>query len=312
VEDRLVTADLSAGGSAKPDALANKNVIYQARDAIVCMGYTGPAYIGNLPTDSWIAEKLTGIDASVNFGTRIGSLPQWLDIGRAIKLLERELRASEVATLRPNFELVVVGWQWSQGRRGRRRNRPAVPMAWLIRKPYGKTFEPAERLPRRWHFTKGSGAYFIVKPEGDRNLSPAELEALAGMLRQIPPDPQGREYEQTIVEAIRTVSARNQYVGPNCMSVLLAPPHLCAFVRVRFFPQGQSTARLVGRDFVSLEFPAAYSPWIVGQGIAMQPAVIVGGGWEIGMGPFKVVLDGVDTKGVSGMSSQHRPSRPVS
>jgi hypothetical protein len=311
VEDRLVMADLSVGGSAKPDALANKNVVYQAQDAVVCMGYTGPAFIGSLPTDSWIVEKLTGINASMNFGTRIGLLPQWLDIGPALNLLERELRASEVATLEPNFELVVVGWQWNRSRRGRRRKRPAVPMAWQIHKPYGKTFEAVERLPRDWYWIKGAGAHFIVAPEGDKNLSLTEVEALAGRLRQVRPDPLGREYEQTVVDAIRTVSARNQYVGQNCMSILLLPPHLNPLVRVRFFPQEQHTARLVGRDFVSPEYPAAYSPWIVGQRIVKQPAVIIGGGWEIGMGPFKVLLEGVATKGVSAMSSQRRPSRPV-
>lgn len=308
VEDRLVT-DVSAGGSAKPDALANKNVIYCSRDAIVCMGYTGPAFIGSLPTDSWIAEKLTGLRVSDHFGTRIGLLPQWLDIGPAIKLLERELRTSEIATLEHNFALVVVGWQWKRGRRGLKRRRPAVPMAWLIHKPHGKTFEAVERLPRHWHWS--ADTYLNALPEGKGNLSQSEVKALAEKLRQIPPDPQGRVYEQTIVDAIRTVSARNQYVGPNCISVLLAPPHLRAFVRVRFFPQERHVARFVGPEFVSPEYPAAYSPWIVGQRIVMQPAVFVGQGWEIGMGPFKILLDGVDTNAIRGMSSQRRSSRPI-
>lgn len=300
-----------SGGPAKFDALANKNVVYWARDAIVCMGYTGPAFVGNLPTDSWIVEKLTGLNVSQSFGVRTGSLPQWLDIGQAIKLLERELRTSEIANLKQhNFELVVVGWQWKRGRRGLMRNRPAVPMAWAIHKPWGKAFKAAERLPRDWHWTAGARR-FIASPEGKGNLSQSELEALAGRLRQIPLDPQGRVYEQTIVDAIRTVSARNQYVGPNCMSVLLAPPHLSAFVRVRFFPQEHHLARFVEPKFVSPEYPAAYSPWIVGQGIVMQPEVLIGQGWEVEMGPFKILLDGYDTNAISGMSSQRRPLRPI-
>lgn len=309
VEDRLVMAE-KRDGADKFDALANKNVVYWARDAMVCMGYTGPAFVENLPTDSWIVEKLTGLNVSQSFGVRTGRLPQWLDIGRAIKLLERELRMSEIATLKHNFELVVVGWQWKQGRRGLMRTRPAIPMAWLIRKPYGKTFEALERLPRHWYWSPG--ARFIASPEGKGNLSQSELEALAGRLRQIPPDLQGRVYEQTIVDAIRTVSERNQYVGPNCMSVILAPPHLSAFVRVRFFPQERHVARFVEPKFVSPEYRAAYSPWIVGQGIVMQPEVIIGKGWEVGMGPFKVLLDGYDTNAISGMSSQRRPPRPAS
>jgi hypothetical protein len=309
IEDRLVTPDLSAGGSAKPDTLANKNVIYRARDAIVCMGYTGLAFIGNLPTDTWIAEKLTGLKGSDPFGTRFGSLPRWLDIGQAIELLDRELRASEIAALKTNFELVVVGWQWKLGKREVMRNRPTTPMAWLIRKPYSKPFEAVERLPRYWHWTHD--ARFIASPEGHKNLSVAELEALAGRLRQLPPDIKSRGYEQTIVDAIRTVSARNQYVGPNCMSIVLAPPHLNPFVRVRFFPQENHVARLVAPTFVSPEYPAAYSPWIIGPGIVMQPTVRIGQGWEVAIGSFKVLLDGIGTGAISGMSSQRRPSRPV-
>jgi hypothetical protein len=51
------------------DELSNKTLVYWARDAIVCMAFTGPAYMGNRPTDSWIARQLWG-----KFSTRSGRI----------------------------------------------------------------------------------------------------------------------------------------------------------------------------------------------------------------------------------------------
>jgi hypothetical protein len=304
VEDRLVSA-AKVGGKPNPfDTLANKNIIYWARDAIVCMGYTGPAFVGSLTTDTWIAEKLTCLNLSEQIGMRTGPLPQWLDVGQALRLLERELKASEIAIHRGNFELVVLGWQWKKGSRPLQGVRQPVPMYWSLRKPSGKGFDGLQRLPRYWHWPNGR-AHFTASPEG--NLSQLELAALASRLRGLPPD----QFEQTIVDAIRAVSARNAYVGPNCISILLAPPHICPFVRVTFFPQEQHTAKLVSSTFVSPEYPAAFSPWVIGQGMVFQPSVLVGQGWELQMGPFKIALGGFGTQAFSGMSSQRRPTRPT-
>lgn len=55
VTDRLVTK-----GGSPFDPLANKNIVYVARNAIVSIAYTGLAYIDGIPTDVWIAERLVG------------------------------------------------------------------------------------------------------------------------------------------------------------------------------------------------------------------------------------------------------------
>jgi hypothetical protein len=60
VSDRLTSLD---PGKRPWDPLANKNVIYVARNGLISIGYTGAAYIGVLPTDTWIAQTLRG-DAS--------------------------------------------------------------------------------------------------------------------------------------------------------------------------------------------------------------------------------------------------------
>jgi hypothetical protein len=304
VEDRLVTQIFEGRAPRKFDVLANKNVIYWARDAIVSMGYTGPAFVKNLPTDDWIAATLTGLDVSEKFGWRSGPLPRWWDIGQAVDLLCRELKTSEVAARRDYFELEVVGWQWKKGKRPLVGRRQPVPFGCSIRKAYGKDFE-VKRLARPWYWK--TGAQFSASPEGGLSLSVAELQQLAERMRSL----DGGQYEQAIVDAIRSVAARSPYVGPNCMSILIAPPHIRALARVTFFPQETHTARLVGARFVSSDYPAAYSPWIIGNGLVHKPSVFIGNGWEFHMGPFTVVLSGFPAGPgfLGGMSSQRRPPR---
>jgi len=55
VTDRLVTK-----GNRPFDPLANKNIVYCARNALVAIGFTGIAFLGDIPTDQWIVEQLTG------------------------------------------------------------------------------------------------------------------------------------------------------------------------------------------------------------------------------------------------------------
>src|SRR5260221_2114773 len=87
MSDRLVTKIPPGNDSPSSfDALANKTIIYCARDAIVSMSYTGHAYIGQLPTDDWIVKTLTGVDVSEKFAMRTGTLPHWWDIGQATRL----------------------------------------------------------------------------------------------------------------------------------------------------------------------------------------------------------------------------------
>ncbi len=306
VEDRLVTKTVAGRAPTAFDALANNNVIYWARDAIVTMGYTGLAFVKELPTDDWIAATLTGLDVTGNFGVRNGPLPQWWDIGQAIDLLLQQLKASEIAAQKEYFELEIVGWQWKKGKRPLQGSRQPVPLGCSIRKPYGKDFE-VKRLPRYWYWK--TGAQFSASPEGGLSLSVAELRQLAERMHSLSES----QYEQTIVDAIRLVAARNpDHVGPHCISILIAPPHIRALVRVTFFPQEIHTARVVGSKFASPEFPAAYTPWIVGSGMVSKPSVIIGQGWEIQMGPFTVALGGFPAgSGLLGaMSSQRRPLRP--
>lgn len=299
------------------DALSNKSIVYWARDAIVSISYTGPAYIGPLPTDDWIVQKLTGVDVSEEFGMRGFPLSHWLDIGQSTRLLLRELACSEVAKQNLNFELTAVGWQWKMTRRPWEGRYRPVPMAWALSKPQAGAFNgEVERLPRYWH--RKHGSFFHASPAC--NLPKAESDKMFAGLRGKAQLQTGEEtaarVEQATVDAIRSVSNSNPYVGPNCMSVLLAPPHQRALIRISFFPQEQHLAQLVSSTSPPMTLPAAFSPWIVGGGWMQKPSVRVGQGTSDQFGPFTIAYGGTvapcPAKGlILAMSSQKRPSRPL-
>jgi hypothetical protein len=97
--DRLVTV------AGRPyDETANKSVIFQARDSRVVLGYTGAAYVGDFPTDEWIAYQLTHTD--LPRGPRMGGLHQfatasWPDLSAAAHALRDSLSAASARGMLP-------------------------------------------------------------------------------------------------------------------------------------------------------------------------------------------------------------------
>jgi hypothetical protein len=317
--DRLVTRLNPGQPPSSFDALANKTIVYLARDAIVAMSYTGPAYIGQLTTDHWIVQTLTGVEVTQNFGTRMGTLPRISDIGRTMKFLLEKLSSSEIAHLKTNFELVSVGWQWKLVRRALVGRLQPVPMAWGISKTKLGGFEQkVERLPRYWHWRKRN--FFTAAPAAnfDKDQQTKMFEEIRADLSSSPPQTcqdLADKVERATANAIAATSASNRFVGPNCMSVVLAPPHLSRSVRVTFFPQQEHTAQLMSKNFAPMTYPAAYTPWIVGPSMMHKPSVFLGkGGWDLALGAFVVKLngpDGPDHGLLAAMSSQRRPLRPT-
>jgi hypothetical protein len=286
------------------------------------MSYTGPAYIGPLSTDDWIVQKLTDVDVIGKFGIRSGPLPKWYDIGQATRFLAKELSRSEITKSSLSFELVIAGWQWKNRRRPLESRYLSVPMAWGISKPKGGPVETkVERLARHWQWPNRT--FFNASPSD--NLPIKVRDQMFERLRKEGannPRPQtgvelADRFENAAVDAIRSVAlSPNRYVGPNCIGVVIAPPHQSALVRVKFFPFERHMGQLAGKGMVSpITGPAMYSPWIVGQGNMCKPSIHMGkGDSDISMGGFMVKLVGM-TKGsdnglLFAMSSQQRPPRP--
>jgi len=90
VSERLLSRRI-AGGTEPFDLEANKNVVFVARDGVVVIGYSGPAYIGPKTTDQWIANVCCGESATSTTrheGASPAPPPEWLHIG----ILARRLR----------------------------------------------------------------------------------------------------------------------------------------------------------------------------------------------------------------------------
>src|SRR5262249_10085532 len=121
VSDRLLTQ-----GEKSFDPIANKNVLYVATDGIISLGYTGVAFLDGIPTDQWIAEKLTGANAHYGSrpGTPIGRLPEWYSVGFEKRALGSGFetvfsRQRVLPSTRLSFKFQIVVWKWGRPKRPR-------------------------------------------------------------------------------------------------------------------------------------------------------------------------------------------------
>lgn len=298
VSDRLVSGGVQ-------DPLANKNLIYWARDSIVCIGYTGLAYglsssDRNIPTDEWIAETLwgkpipRGPDGVRPVAFAIERICRWLDIGQSINLLRDEIQNSvgrlDESHKKHPFELIVAGWQET-------RRRGLQPVIVQIIKPKGNAPFVIERPQRNWYL--GGKIALIITPEG--YVSGGERTNLREKL----PTASHDESEKLFVEGIVRVASRKPSVGPHCMSVLL-PPLGAAPIRVRFIPNIPHTAIFTSQNQnIKREVPVAFSPWIIGKNMFCAPSVHVGHS-SVEMGPFEIIVEAPENGGLWYMGALDR------
>jgi hypothetical protein len=129
VSDRLATT-ATGGTTRRFNPAMNKNVIYQATDALVSIGVSGRAYLDGIPTDQWLAEKLTDRDLSEGAISLTVSGQPDKDLYHAVEDVRTAAQAA-FHRLGPRDRGVqqsfaIVGWQ-------RRRRGRAQPILWVIR-----------------------------------------------------------------------------------------------------------------------------------------------------------------------------------
>lgn len=301
VSDRLVTRSGSAF-----DPLANKSVIYHARDAIVTIGYSGLAYLEGVPTDKWIAQKLTGEEFEGRFALRQGPILRWLDIGQSVELIRRECEAL-FSRLEPSThttqQFLVAGWQWGR--------RIARPITWRIENshdPYRQSFT-AHAPPRYWHYQHPLRFRLSWIPRSNP-LPKRELVRLMEHLRGTVASPEASE--RLLIKAVRLAARKSSAVGPHCMSILVAPP-VSGLARARYVPTTTAKARVVGGS-KKIVAPAAFSPWVVGPRLVAAPSILVAA-WHLRSSPFAIDLEAppvpTDSAIAAAVSSQRRPLDPL-
>ena len=282
VSDRRITK--TSTGEIHP--LANKNVVFLARDGLVTICYSGPAYIEHVPTDVWIACKLAGEDIgpylrAEKVGVKMGSMPKrpWLNTGQSVELLRHELEAQNLVD---RLDVMVAGWQ--EHKRGMR------PICWGI-DARGATATAESPLHRYWHYERspdGRRRYCLFEIPGNPGawLSQSELYRLVGLLMPAARSPEAAV--RRLIWAVRYVADRTSAVGPDCMCILLPNPDEHPELFVRYEPVKEARAHVhLGRDAVE-EVPAAFSPWLVGPHIHAPPRMIGGGGVQLMLDHIKV------------------------
>jgi hypothetical protein len=116
-----------------------------------------------------------------------------------------------------------------------------------------------------------------------------------------------------LVDAIRVVADRSDRVGPDCMCIVLPPPHL-GWAEVRYDSPFAQFGEVITPDGSRLPIPAAFSPWVVTRGSLLAPSIIGGAGdWQADVGPYLVTIRAPTHAShgtLSGLSSQKRPGVP--
>jgi len=254
VSDRLV----SKGGHPH-DSVANKSVVFRARDGLLAFGYTGLAFLEAMPTDTWIAHSLSRRPAELG-SIAYGRFPV-LDVGTSLLVLRERLEA------RRRFqglggEVSAVGWQWSN----KRRRSSMRDVLWLLRSE-SATLKWDQLVPRHLPERK---AVFRMAATGHW---PLEAQEWRELLEEVGGAGENWELvERLLIRAIRGSSTLTPgTIGPHCMSILLRPWRFPNAL-IRFC--ANSPHEGVAFD-ESVEI--AYTPWMVAADAIHAPAVLVGG-----------------------------------
>lgn len=280
VSDRLVLVE--RGKTRSPhDPLSNKQVVVMAPDAIVAMGYTGLAYLGDRPTDDVIAEAAVGhpTGRGIQFAGPISPIYAITD-----RIAER-LGGAVEDNARFGVEVAINGLK--RGHRGR-----LEPLLWLITKSPGAAVKivRAEETPFDWR------TRFAVDGIGDVDW--AEVERMRGALKTL--EEQGIERRDAItrlvIETVRKTSERKDTVGADCMVVRLWREPGKAIAEVEYRPVTRERITIEGTDS-TFSFPAAYSPWFIAPGFVTSPSIVKGGGWIIGDIEFRILVPDTGAEG---------------
>jgi hypothetical protein len=268
------------------DPLANKTVLFLARDAAVTLSYTGLAFLDGIPTDEWIAASLRGdrlpgspreepylvcIDPSVRDWPTLDLAMHRLAVG----LEAAYLRLPDSSRHEP-LGVVIAGARWGQT------GVSETIIAGVEKETIGSGFKVTVEARQR-------GLLLASAP--GHHLKPGDH--LKRLHRLVDPNTLALDtlaVETALVDRVREVSRQDNAVGPHCMCV-------------RICITGTATVTVTFRgDPAEVERPAqagggtpsiGYSPWIIMQRVSHAPAEIGGGGnLRMPFGPFALTIGG--------------------
>jgi hypothetical protein len=279
--DRLTTKWRRRQLLGEHDAVANKTIVYLAKDGPMVLSFAGVAYVGNEPTDDWIARRLAGAEPSRQLDGRIPSFSfgrlQIRTFHQACWLLQREIDAEPA--FEAGLEVAIGGW--------RVRRHRLVQTVLAIVKTGRKTIREGHMRLR----TKAFGGVFL-KAGVDFDLT--ELNGLPAdhpvwSTRPFDVAAFAAAISDDLANAIVKKSRSNPAVGSDVMAVEIPRwgPDGVRTIMIRFKPQVERRGYIQGSSALT-RFSAAFWPWIVTPAGAQAPSLSTGGqstlhmcGWEI-------------------------------
>lgn len=286
--DRLVSKRYPSGAMPPHDPWFNKQVLYLARDGLFSVGFSGLAFIGDVPTDQWIATILaneplhTGGIRSGGVGTQLRSggktfPPHWLDIGQAVERLRNACaitfagpqQKKQTSEILAGLTIVIAGHKyklrWRRSHGDTHHIRPTLYKLTYSNKPLPGV--SVASLDRYWGWEQGRSC-LVSAPE----LAPSLRTKILTRVQQAGPTITDEYIETILVEAIREVAQDPQSgVSPDCLSVSLMPSR-DPEVRIRYNPLASPYRASV----LGVVEPVIYSGWTVMPGFLQEPQLSLG------------------------------------
>lgn len=253
--DRLVTLQRAGKYDGDHNAYANKNIILRTADAILLLGFSGPAYIEDVPTDDWIASVLLLEKIDPNIVMTL-TRKRWKRVSSAIHALVVRLKAAGQLDA---IQLLLVGYR--QTRRG------LYPFN--IRIKDGR-IQGNMRRPQSYQFRAigqrtlhAELLQYVVQPSSDLYSGNADPAVVFKQLTNL----------------VRSVSAREPTVGADLMELYL-PGHAPTEVHIAYR----------SRDLMT----SFYSPWIISIGVYPPAQTTPHRGGVGGDAWMRIVTEGSD------------------
>jgi len=281
---------------------ANKSVIVRAAKSFGVMAYTGLAYIGDQPTDAWLAATVLDTQKAppgfVSMFNREVDFRPWFIATRIRDRLNEEQRTKH------HLAISYVGAQ-EIGRR-------VQPFVWHISNgPEGGPFQVQTLSNRLFDWRRG----FLVRPLGQ--VPEAVHSRVRAELRETGGDGGPQRFSEVMADGIRAcASAAPKSVGPDVMSIHLDPTRWpLLVVHSEYAPQAFTEATFPGSRGGEVSRPAVYTPWIITPDCAWAPSIMDGPQeWTSGGSPFAMQLDLNAPRWDSGrgwaITRQDRPGPP--
>ncbi len=246
VSDRLTS--LSGSGS-QWEGSANKSLVVRTDDGLAFVGYSGNAYVGDVPTDAWLAGVVYAAPAISEHALANGpSGLRSVGIDEAAMRIDRALRTTRTGPLIVH----VMGYR----RRPRDSRFTAVALRFVA---HGRGLRQVKRSvnrEQRWAGPSAGGVGPVPIVSACPGLTMTEFQGLLGQLREHRSSVD--EFEEVMVDFVR--DCQSPTVGEHLL-VLRVDRLDEGRIATKFLPA--TTAAHPHQEFMGGRMALGYTPWLL-------------------------------------------------